>query len=359
MGALLGVTSQLRPPRIDTNSSVKRESSAGNASLSQLLLTSPFSSSDGARFTPNDALGQPNANPAAIGSSAAAGESFSSATAESPVSQAVRETRRQGTRMQEGEQVPLSVLPYFRFLSEEAQRNVMSQLIDNFQTTSIAKRGVTSAASTSSSSPEGLAFMRSPFAKSLAPGVSASTGTATSSRNGSSSPPFDAMMVDNSSNAHRRETGVDCSREIGASSVSAAVAAVVATPPAHAEMHRVLSAPMLSPPANSARGGTGMDQNRLPPLRQETGDGRKPGGFHGSSTRENGSSIDMAGAPAGAAGLGRDSTMRSPRSHTRHLSESALPSAAMAAAAAAAMQTEPLEEAGWAPANNIRRAPSR
>lgn len=71
-------------------------------------------------------------------------------------------------------QVPLSVLPYFRFLSEEAQRNVMSQLIDNFQTTSITKRGVatTSAApvatpaSSSASSPEGLAFMRSPtFAK--------------------------------------------------------------------------------------------------------------------------------------------------------------------------------------------------
>lgn len=72
-------------------------------------------------------------------------------------------------------QVPLSVLPYFRFLSEEAQRNVMSQLIDNFQTTSITKRTVASTAtaaatappsSSSASSPEGLAFMRSPtFAK--------------------------------------------------------------------------------------------------------------------------------------------------------------------------------------------------
>eukprot|EP00752_Nemacystus_decipiens_P017504 g15692.t1 len=207
MGALLGVASQLRPPRIDTNSGVKRETSAGNASLSQLLLTSPFSSSDGARFTPNDALGQPNANPTVMGPSAApAGESFSSATAESPVSQAVRETRRQGTRMQEGEQVPLSVLPYFRFLSEEAQRNVMSQLIDNFQTTSIAKRGSTSTATTSSSSPEGLAFMRSPFAK-------------------------------------------------------------------------------------------------------ETSDGRKQGGFSGSSARENGSAMDLGGPPAGAAGLGRDSAM--------------------------------------------------
>lgn len=127
MGALLGVASQLRPPRvrvgqpvligvgqhlcvlptgvwrpitsclltrmaltnelpcsvakrdllvqIDTNSGVKRETSAGNASLSQLLLTSPFSSSDGPRFTPNDALGQPSTNPAVMGSSAApAGE---------------------------------------------------------------------------------------------------------------------------------------------------------------------------------------------------------------------------------------------------------------------------------------------
>lgn len=188
----------------------------------------------------------------------------------------------------------------------------------------------------------------------LAPTVSTSSGTTTSSGNGSSSPSFDAMMVDNnsSSNTHRRGAGVDCSREIDISSVSAAVAAVVATPPAHAEMHRVLSAPMLSPPANSARGGSGMDQNRLPPLRQETGDGRKAGGFNGSSTRENGSSIHLGGPP-------RDSTMRSPRSHTRHLSESALPSAAMAAAAAVAMQTEPMEDAGWAPANNIRRAPSR
>lgn len=71
-------------------------------------------------------------------------------------------------------QVPLSVLPYFRFLSEEAQRNVMSQLIDNFQVTHITKRGsapasgttVATPASSSTSSPEGLAFMRSPmFAK--------------------------------------------------------------------------------------------------------------------------------------------------------------------------------------------------
>lgn len=38
----------------------------------------------------------------------AVAQSFPSATAESPVSQAVRETRRQGTRMQEGEQVGLT-----------------------------------------------------------------------------------------------------------------------------------------------------------------------------------------------------------------------------------------------------------
>lgn len=65
-------------------------------------------------------------------------------------------------------QVPLEVLPYFRFLSEEAQRNVMSQLIDKFQTTTITKRmGASSNApaptpASSTSSPEGLAFMRSP-----------------------------------------------------------------------------------------------------------------------------------------------------------------------------------------------------
>lgn len=71
-------------------------------------------------------------------------------------------------------QVPLSVLPYFRFLSEEAQRNVMSQLIDNFQTAAITKRGngsnapASGAASSSAAatSPEALEFMRSPtFAK--------------------------------------------------------------------------------------------------------------------------------------------------------------------------------------------------
>lgn len=84
-----------------------------------------------------------------------------------------RETKDQLLLPSRG-QVPLSVLPYFRFLSEEAQRNVMSQLIDNFQTTSISKRGTATSstapgatpAPSSASSPEGLAFMRSPmFAK--------------------------------------------------------------------------------------------------------------------------------------------------------------------------------------------------
>lgn len=62
--------------QIDTNSGVKRESSAGNASLSQLLLTSPFGSNDGARFTANDVLGQPSTHAVDdVGSSAApAGE---------------------------------------------------------------------------------------------------------------------------------------------------------------------------------------------------------------------------------------------------------------------------------------------
>lgn len=57
--------------QIDTNSSVKRENAAGNASLSQLLLNSPFGSSDSARFTANDVLGQPNTHTADMGSSAA------------------------------------------------------------------------------------------------------------------------------------------------------------------------------------------------------------------------------------------------------------------------------------------------
>ncbi|CAM9673635.1 unnamed protein product [Hapterophycus canaliculatus] len=355
MGALLGVASQLRPPRIDTNSNVKRESGGGPASLSQLLLTSPFSSHDNARFTPSDTLGQPNAHAVDMDSSAAAaGEGYSSTTAESPVSQAVRETRRQGTRMQEGEQVPLSVLPYFRFLSEEAQRNVMSQLIDNFQTTSIAKRGAgttssASAATTSAPSPEGLAFMRSPFAKGLTPAVSA--GTTTSSGNGSSSPfEVDAMMVDH----HRRGASVDGSRSLGSAGacVSAAVAAVVATAPAGGhDMHRVLSAPILSPATNTEAGGSEMDQNRLPPLRQDLGNGRNPAGFarvNGSSMAKNGSSIEHAGPSPSAvpAGLSRDSSMRSPRSHARHSSESALGGIAIAAAAAAALQTEPMEDTG-------------
>lgn len=165
------------------------------------------------------------------------------------------------------------------------------------------------------------------------------------------------MMVDN----HRRGGGVDASNGPGASSVSAAVAAVVATAPAHADMHRVLSAPMLSPPASHGDRGSGMgpNQNRLPPLRQDHGEGRKSGGFNGSSMSENGSSIDLSGPSAQNAGpMSRDpSTMRSPRSHMRHLSESALPSAAIAAAAAAALQTEPMEDTGWSPANSsMRRA---
>lgn len=419
MGALLGVASQLRPPRIDTNSSVKREG-AGNASLSQLLLTSPFSSNDNARFTANDALGQPSANNVDIDpASASAAQSYPSATAESPVSQAVRETRRQGTRMQKGEQVPLSVLPYFRFLSEEAQRNVMSQLIDNFQTTSITKRTVASTAtavatappsSSSASSPEGLAFMRSPtFAKGLSPLVSTSSaaGTTAPPGNGTAAPPFpgiDAMAVD-----HLRTGGggTDGSRGMGTpgvTSVSAAVATVVAMAPAHTSahdmatmpMHKVLSAPMLSPPATSegARsreggGSGGLDPARLPPLRQvselmgqrpSAGDGANPGRFGAAvngTVGKSSSALDLGGlSPASAStATGRDggsyamstpmttsmacstsgtttsdtvrttrpSETRSPRTHMRHSSESALPSAAIAAAAAAALRTEPME----------------
>ena len=74
-------------------------------------------------------------------------------------------------------QVLLSVLPYFRYLSEEVQLNVMSQLMydnDNFQTAAITERGNGSNASASGTasgsaaptSPDALEFMRSPtFAK--------------------------------------------------------------------------------------------------------------------------------------------------------------------------------------------------
>lgn len=98
----------------------------------------------------------------------------------------------------------------------------------------------------------------------LAPAASA--GASTSSGNGSSSPfEVDAMMVDH----HRRGSSVDGSRGMGSAGacVSAAVAAVVATAPTN-DMHRVLSAPILSPAANTEAGGSEMDQNRLPPLRQ-------------------------------------------------------------------------------------------
>lgn len=77
---------------------------------------------------------------------------------------------------------------------------------------------------------------------------------------------------------------VDVSRGMNASPVSAAVAAVIGRTPARSSsqdvslnMHRVLSAPLLSPPANAERTrsregrvSSGLDQNahRLPPLRQ-------------------------------------------------------------------------------------------
>ena len=96
-------------------------------------------------------------------------------------------------------------------------------------------------------------------------------------------PGIDAMAVD-----HLRTggSGADGSRGMGTpgvTSVSAAVATVVAMAPTHTSahdmapvpMHKVLSAPMLSPPATSegARsreggGSGGLDPTRLPPLRQ-------------------------------------------------------------------------------------------
>lgn len=58
--------------QIDTSSGVKREGGGGPASLSQLLLTSPFSAHDNARFTPSDTLGQPNAHAVDMDASTAA-----------------------------------------------------------------------------------------------------------------------------------------------------------------------------------------------------------------------------------------------------------------------------------------------
>jgi hypothetical protein len=53
---------------------------------------------------------------------------------ESPVSQALRVTREtEGACMRPGEVVPLGMLPYFRYLNDQAQRSVMSQLISQFQ----------------------------------------------------------------------------------------------------------------------------------------------------------------------------------------------------------------------------------
>ena len=42
-----------------------------------------------------------------------------------------------GTSMQPNERVPLDMLPYFRYLNNEAQRSIMKQLIDKFQSTGL------------------------------------------------------------------------------------------------------------------------------------------------------------------------------------------------------------------------------
>lgn len=125
------------------------------------------------------------------------------------------------------------------------------------------------------------------FLQGLSPLVStsASVAGATSSSGTGTTRPFqgiDAMMVDHHRGALDVSRGMN---SCGASSVTAAVAAVVATAPAHSSgqdmttvpMQRVLSAPLLSPPANSegprsreGRGPVGPEQHqsRLPPLRQ-------------------------------------------------------------------------------------------
>lgn len=115
--------------------------------------------------------------------------------------------------------------------------------------------------------------------------TSASAAGATSSSGTGTTRAFqgiDAMMVDHHRGALDGSRGMN---SCGTSSVTAAVAAVVATAPAHSSgqdmttvpMQRVLSAPLLSPPANSegprsreGRGPVGPEQHqsRLPPLRQ-------------------------------------------------------------------------------------------
>lgn len=114
--------------------------------------------------------------------------------------------------------------------------------------------------------------------------TSASAAGGTSSAGAGTTQPFqgiDPMMVDHHRGALDASRGVN---SCGVSSVTAAVAAVVATAPAHSSgqmttvpMQRVLSAPLLSPPANSegprsrdGRRSAGPEhhQPRLPPLRQ-------------------------------------------------------------------------------------------
>ncbi|CAM9537087.1 unnamed protein product [Chrysoparadoxa australica] len=62
---------------------------------------------------------------------ASAGQSQSQS--QSPVSQAMRATDQLESKMRPGEKVPLDLTPYFRFLSEAAQRNLLEQLIYVFQ----------------------------------------------------------------------------------------------------------------------------------------------------------------------------------------------------------------------------------
>ncbi|CAM9181665.1 unnamed protein product [Choristocarpus tenellus] len=447
---------------IDTNPLLKRET-GGNTSLSQLLLTSPFNSSDN-RFISHEGTAVAGSGDVAMDSTT--GQGSYGGVPESPVSQAVRETRRQGTRMQEGEQVPLAVLPFFRFLSEEAKRNVMQQLIDNFQATSMMGHAdesaplqaslptPASAATSTASSPSGLAFMRSPsFAahESASGGVNSGVGgggqrerdrvygvngghgqdqqgVTTLSSSPALTPRSFLAVADMMSAPSPKDVGSDpmtvdpvrlgasgggTKPSLAASAVAAVAAATAVAVPsvggrsinrgisAGPPLHRVGSAPMLSGtelssvlspeqrhPPKERRDSllpprpTGPRQMSSTPLPQASNDGNNSSGNHDMfgiakgpnshfpliknsissemGTHPHSSAVDirqngLSGSVAPRNRDGRNHT--SPRTHMRHSSDSSLPLAAAAAAAASELGTEPMEvERG---AGVLRRSPSR
>jgi len=125
-----------RPPTIDTNINSKfissidcsNEESPASAALSRFILESsqsPFQPTM-SMFDDVDEVTKQHAQ----------------YPAESPISQAVRATRdSMGTGVKPDENVPLDMLPYFRFLNDDAQRSIMKQLIDKMEGASISDEG--------------------------------------------------------------------------------------------------------------------------------------------------------------------------------------------------------------------------